>query len=634
EISEEPPLTQTEITPDLTSTLATTSTPELMENSKDEETTPEVTEEVTLETTLEAIPEATEEISEEPSLTQTEITPDPTSTLAATSTPELMENSKDEEIIITPEENQIQINETSNEVTTDISLPEIIPEAEIQLISQAQIIPGNPTPLDNLSLSPIKLSVKDPDLTLNYRWQTRQNPPLFYQKTFLRGLKAATLTYPLDPKDPTYQLNATAFEIGFPFNFYTETYSRIFVDPKGFLSFTPLNGNSREKHLGPIISPLGLSENIQLDPFSVKIESQLTGEAPQRILVIRWAGTILQTNEPFSAEVHLFETDNSIRFVYISLPHQITNNDVFLGLNDDQTQSNPLKGMSLELSEIAQGLPPILFKIAEPSFKDVPYVLPYLDSSQIFEGYSYRLIITSNSNQGIFYITSAVTVKTHHSNIPQEDLAYAYFQVPNSDNESALIMPVAPEEDKETTTINNAPTNESVTKPPEQTKTEKSTKTELESQEINLPIQNPNAVEEQISTDHAYQTISKMAQLANWTSLPEFPFQLATENSVLPEGSNLLLMADLPLNIITKLSKQFDQQIIVKFKPIQDQFSGNIIESSHLWFQFGDKHLQGISFEGETYFILPQDRISDFKIYLDFPANKPGVYDITAYLAI
>ncbi|HCW32755.1 TPA: hypothetical protein DGH83_04635, partial [Candidatus Peregrinibacteria bacterium] len=58
-----------------------------------ETASPEVTEEVTLETTLEAIPEATEEISEEPPLTQTEITPDLTSTLATTSTPELMENS-------------------------------------------------------------------------------------------------------------------------------------------------------------------------------------------------------------------------------------------------------------------------------------------------------------------------------------------------------------------------------------------------------------------------------------------------------------------------------------------------------------------------------------------------------------
>ncbi len=123
-----------------------------------------------------------------------------------------------------------------------------------------------------------------------------------------------TLLYELD--------GTTKLELPFVFTFYGTPYTELVASSNGNLQFSSnnaeyLNDCLDEKPaagMGDMIAPYWDDLDLRLIGF---LETEVVGEAPDRIFVIEWDGVPrYETGEPLTFEVQLFEGSNDIVFLY------------------------------------------------------------------------------------------------------------------------------------------------------------------------------------------------------------------------------------------------------------------------------------------------------------------------------
>ncbi len=115
---------------------------------------------------------------------------------------------------------------------------------------------------------------------------------------------------------------AGPFAIGFSFRFYEHTYSQFFIDSNGYIGFDA--GQSSAYAVSTSLPRAARPQNLiapfwqDFDPTrGGAVRYQVLGTAPNRSLVVEWAGVPLKgTNAMQSFQVILYETSNAIRFQY------------------------------------------------------------------------------------------------------------------------------------------------------------------------------------------------------------------------------------------------------------------------------------------------------------------------------
>ncbi|MBN2005450.1 MAG: hypothetical protein JXA21_18980 [Anaerolineae bacterium] len=115
---------------------------------------------------------------------------------------------------------------------------------------------------------------------------------------------------------------AGPFAIGFSFSFYEHAYSQFFIDSNGYIGFDVAQTSS---YAGAASLPAASRPQNVIAPFwqdfdparGGTVRYQVLGTAPNRSLVVEWAGVPLKgTNALQSFQVILYETSNNIRFQY------------------------------------------------------------------------------------------------------------------------------------------------------------------------------------------------------------------------------------------------------------------------------------------------------------------------------
>ena len=496
----------------------------------------------------------------------------------------------EEEIIVEEEIIEAEIIELEA-TTADAEILEIqdtiVEEAVIEtIIIQEELIPTVevlettfntefPIPEEDLMVEGVTLNVNDKETEIAYQWQSRENTPDFYQKTYLQEVKSSDFWEEISLEESeTYQENPESIEIGFNFNFYTDTFNSTLATKEGILLFgepvtleDPVEDPENWDRTESLISPFALSKKVEIDPTSV-IRTDLIGEAPEQTRVIEWETTLTQTGEKLHMQAHLLESSDAIRFVYKSIPETLETKQTFLGVKNNKNHEQVLNDSELLLEKI-QDLPVVIMRPG-PRFADLENEnLPVLEADKVKNNKTYRVIITpsAENHDSSTYTSRPITVRPE--NIHKKP------------------------KDEETSEEQETPTEEEVT-------------------------------EEETFDPTKF----------SFTKLQDFMFTMSFDGKLKRNRQDFLLytevsLPDFPTPILD------NNQILLHFPQMKDKYSDYIIAPENLWIHVSRGTYENFTDEnGDMYFLLPKQALESFTLYLNLPVDTPsGVFDIYGEIA-
>ena len=231
-------------------------------------------------------------------------------------------------------------------------------------IVDVDIDPDLVEPASNLNVNYVEIEGENAsEVGLSYQWQEKKSDSYFVsyssQKSKFKD-------------DGLIRLSGSGFQevnLGFEFEYFDDTYEKIYVSGDGFVSFESPEGNFDPQQDGvPLVSLYGFMESDYLNKKDSFVGYKFIGDYGERQLVIYWELVAADSGKSFNIQLVLDEATSALDFYYSkNLPKSIEKDIAFIGLKYLHVGN----GFIIDFDKVSSNFKSISFK-RNPGFQDLP----------------------------------------------------------------------------------------------------------------------------------------------------------------------------------------------------------------------------------------------------------------------